>query len=146
MASSPRHHARELVLQALYALESADGSDGLSADTVLREILDNNGDLTDKARAFAELLFQKVIEGTASADEIIARLARNWELGRIAMIDRIVLRMAITEMRTMVDVPVKVVLNEAIELAKTFSTAQSAAFVNGILDSFVKEQPDLSKA
>jgi len=67
-------------------------------------------------------------------------LALNWRLERIAVIDQIVLRMAMTELRTMPDVPAKVVLNEAIELVKQYSTAESSAFVNGILDSFLKNE------
>jgi len=69
-------------------------------------------------------------------------LADNWKLERIALVDRLILRMAMTELREMADVPVKVVLNEAIELAKRYSTASSSAFVNGLLDAFIKNSPD----
>lgn len=139
MAQSPRHHAREVALQALYALES----NGQKVEAVAEAVIGGDDELTEAARQFAQVLFSKTLENRTRSDEAISRLAKNWELSRIAMIDRIILRMAMTEMWEIVDVPVKVVLNEAIELAKLYSTAQSAAFVNGILDSFVKEQPDL---
>lgn len=142
MAQSSRHHAREIVLQALYALET----NGQESDRVIDSVIAADEDLKESGREYARLLFEKTLAQQSANDEVIGRLARNWELGRIAMIDRIILRMAMAEMTEMVDVPVKVALNEAIELAKLYSTAQSAAFVNGILDSFVKEQPNLLKA
>ena len=81
-----------------------------------------------------------MVRGNAEkADEYIAGLAENWHLERIAAIDRNILRMAITELEMIPDTPVKVVLNEAIELAKKFSTIESSKFVNGILDNFVKQ-------
>ena len=141
MTQTPRRRARELALQALYAVEAGEQAPDEVAENVIA-----GEDLSEKTREYALTLFRKTLDSQSATDEIIARLARNWEIGRIAMVDRIILRMAVTEMQQMIDVPVKVVLNEAIELAKEYSTAQSAAFVNGILDSFVKEQPDLSGA
>jgi N utilization substance protein B len=73
------------------------------------------------------------------ADGIIAKLAENWDVERIAVIDRIILQMALVEMKSMPDIPIKVAINEAIELGKKFSTRQSSAFINGILDRYVKD-------
>ena len=134
MSESPRRHARELVLQALYASEF--GND--SPDEALKRLLDAEK-LTEKNTEFARHLYAQVLKRADWADEQIQRLAQNWDIRRIAAIDRVVLRMALIELEEAPDVPVKVILNEAIELAKKFSTKESSAFVNGILDTFVKE-------
>jgi len=133
MSTSHRTRARELVLQALYALETGNGTSSQVAEDILQE-----SDLDALTLEFALGLFEKTRNNGEEADGVIADLAANWKLERIAVIDRIILRMAMTELKEMVDVPVKVVLNEAIELAKMYSTANSSAFINGILDSFVK--------
>ena len=133
MTRSPRSHARELVLKGLYALEVS----GASPDEILSSVIVDD-DLDAQSLEFARHLFEQTHLNRAWANEIISRLAHNWRLERIATIDQIVLRMAMTELKVMPDVPVKVVLNEAIELVKRYSTADSPSFVNGILDSFVK--------
>jgi len=133
MASSPRHRARELVLQGLYAQEIGDIS---PEEVVDRVIVDD--DLSEETLEYARLLYQSVRSSSAWADGVITRLATNWDLKRIAVVDRIILRLAMTEIKEAPDVPVKVVLNEAIELAKSFSTAESSAFINGVLDNFAK--------
>ena len=88
----------------------------------------------DATRAFANSLFEGAVKQTAALDEIIDRHASNWRLERLAAIDRAILRLAIYEMRKM-DTPPKVVLNEAVELAKTFSSEEAGGFVNGVLDA-----------
>lgn len=88
----------------------------------------------DDARAFC----RRIIEGTrthvAEIDTLLRKVARNWGLERMAVVDRNILRMATWEMLYSRDVPPKVAINEAIELGKRYSTANSGAFVNGILD------------
>jgi transcription antitermination protein NusB len=135
MNKSPRSRARELVLQGLYALEIGGGE---PEEIATRIVVDEELDLT--SINFARHLFQEVLKSREWTDQTISSLALNWRLERIAVIDQIVLRMAMTELRTMPDVPAKVVLNEAIELVKQYSTAESSAFVNGILDSFLKNE------
>ena len=140
MDTSKRSQARDLVLQALYAAEigEADGPD------VFVKIVEGAGP-DDATLEFARHLFDQVREERAWADQTISKLAHNWKLERIAVIDQIVLRMGMTELKVMPDTPVKVVLNEAIELAKKYSTAESSRFVNGILDSFVKNHVEGSE-
>jgi transcription antitermination protein NusB len=135
MNKSPRSRARELVLQGLYALEIGGGEPD---EIATRVVVDEDLDLT--SINFARHLFHEVLKGREWTDQTISSLALNWRLDRIAVIDQIVLRMAMTELRVMPDVPAKVVLNEAIELVKQYSTAESSAFVNGILDSFLKNE------
>ena len=140
MKISPRHRARELVLQGLYALKYNEKNQ----DEILEDVLTDEK-LSKKNIEFARTLYSKVIEHSHQADREIARLAENWELERIALIDRIILQMALVELMFIPDVPEKVVLNEAIELAKTFSTNDSSAFVNGILDNYLKNSVDSKK-
>jgi len=122
------------VLQALYASEF--GND--SPEEALKRLLEAEN-LNEKNAVFARHLYAQVLKRGEWADSQIQRLAQNWDIRRIAAIDRVVLRMALIELEEAPDVPVKVILNEAIELAKKFSTKESSAFVNGILDTFVKE-------
>ena len=135
MDRSPRSRARELVLQGLYALEIGGGE---PEDIANRVVVDDELDLS--SINFARSLFNEVLRSREWTDQTITNLAHNWRLERIAVIDQIVLRMAMTELRVMPDVPVKVVLNEAIELVKQYSTAESSSFVNGILDAFLKNE------
>jgi len=125
-------------LQALYACECGDVTEPAE------DFSNVTGDeqLPRKVAEYAHHLVDLVRENREWADSQISRLARNWTLGRIAAVDRHILRMAMVELEHMPDVPVKVVLNEAIELAKMFSTGESSAFVNGILDNFVKQMKD----
>lgn len=88
----------------------------------------------DKDINFARTLFFATVANAKTLDERIERLAQNWDLERIALIDRLLLRMAITEMMTFSDIVPRISINEAIELAKVYSTEKSSVFINGILD------------
>jgi N utilization substance protein B len=92
---------------------------------------------TEPTRAFANRLFEGAAKDTTTIDELIVRQAENWRLERLAVIDRAILRLAIYELRT-TDTPPKVILNEAVELAKKFSSEEAGSFVNGILDAVHK--------
>ena len=91
----------------------------------------------DSTRNFANQLFEGAAREIAVLDEIITKHAENWRFERLAAIDRAILRLAIHELRA-TNTPPKVVLNEAVELAKKFSSEESGSFVNGILDAFRK--------
>jgi N utilization substance protein B len=125
-----RRKARELVLQALYACEIS----GDKIETIL-------SDLTARYRpgddvvGFANALASQTIQHLPELDEIISQKVKHWELSRIALVDKNLLRLAICELLYFPDIPQKVSINEAIELAKTYSTADSGRFINGILDS-----------
>ena len=118
-------------MQALYAFELGSGD----AQHVINTILKPN--LSDEAAAldFGTSLFLRTLDGTKESDTIISDHTRNWELSRIALIDRLLLRMGICEMLTFEDIPPKVSINEAIEVAKKYSTSKSGKFINGILDA-----------
>jgi transcription antitermination protein NusB len=91
----------------------------------------------DSTRAFANQLFEGAAREVAALDELIVKHAENWRFERLAAIDRAVLRLAIHELRV-ADTPYKVVLNEAVDLAKRYSSEESGAFVNGVLDAVYK--------
>lgn len=91
----------------------------------------------DKTREFANKLFEGTAKEVAALDAIIVKHATNWRFERLAAIDRAILRLAIHELQG-ADTPPKVILNEAVEMAKKFSSEEASSFVNGILDSVHK--------
>jgi N utilization substance protein B len=128
-----RKKARELVLKCLYAHDST----GESLDSIC-ETLIRTAELAEDSQRFAEQLFRKVAEGTQQLDEKIAVFSQNWNIERVAMVDLCILRIAICEFTSFPDIPARVTINEAVELAKKYSTQQSSRFVNGILDAVYK--------
>jgi len=131
---STRRLGRESVLKALYAIEQ-----GKQSEDEIKLTLIDETKLDEKTIAFARLLFDKVIGNLEAIDEYIVKVAQNWKLDRIAIVDKNVLRMAICEIMYLPDIPMKVAINEAVELAKKYSTFESASFVNGILDKVFHE-------
>jgi N utilization substance protein B len=118
-------------MQALYAHQLAGGDEQHFIETILKPDLSD-----DEANfRFASKLFLRTLDYLDIADEIIATHAQNWELSRIALIDRLLLAMAICEFLAFEDIPPKVSINEAIEVAKKYSTSRSGKFINGILDA-----------
>jgi N utilization substance protein B len=91
----------------------------------------------EQTRTFANQLFEGASHDAPALDSLITKFAENWRLERLAAIDRSILRLAIHEMRA-TDTPAKVVINEAVELAKKYSSDGAGAFVNGILDAYRK--------
>ncbi|HTJ41197.1 MAG TPA: transcription antitermination factor NusB [Kofleriaceae bacterium] len=132
MAPGSRRKARAFALQILYAADAAGGVDVEAATRAWGDTFEI--DVDDAGREFARDLARKTIEYLPSVDEIIAGASKNWRLDRSARVDRNILRLAACELKYFLDVPVKVAINEAVELAKRFGTAESPAFVNGILD------------
>ena len=128
-----RRKAREAVLQALYWSESAGDAIQQTVRTMAIRC-----DLTPEAAQFAARLATATWDYRDEADRRIASVSHNWSLGRISRIDRLLLQMALTEIRKFPDIPVKVSIDEAIEMAKRFSHAKASGFVNGILDTLAK--------
>ena len=131
-----RRKARELALQLLYQLDvqGEEHAEPHLDDFWLRHPVDR------EAREFAEALVLGTKRHEAEIDELIARYAENWELDRMAVVDRNILRQGIFELRWGTGVPPKVAINEALEVAKKFSTQESSRFINGILDRIHKER------
>ncbi len=118
----------------LYAYELSGSSPEFILDDLFSEFR-----LDKENYEFGKNLFLSVIEHSEELDEMIARKIKNWEIDRIALVDRIVLRMGICELKYFPEIPPKVSINEAIELAKKFSTERSGKFVNGVLDAIYNE-------
>lgn len=136
-----RSRGRELALQLLYQLDQR-GADTLElAEEFLRDEEQDR-----ESRAFALRLFQGTHDETEKLDGIIRAVAQNWEIKRMAVIDRNVLRLATYELLHCKDVPPKVAINEAIELGKRYSTSNSGAFINGILDKIKSRHVDGGEA
>lgn len=127
-----RRMAREVALKVLYAAESS-----LKLDPGLMERLASEEKLSDRLRDFARTLCRTAWENQAQYDDLIAGKAEHWALHRIARMDRIILKMALTEFFVFKDVPQKVIIDEAIELARQYSTDKSPGFVNGVLDALI---------
>lgn len=129
-----RHKAREAVMQALYWSESA-------GDPVQQTVhtMSLRAGLSEDAADFAQLLGKTVWAHREELDAMVVPVLQNWSLDRISRIDRILLRMALAEMRFFPDIPFKVSIDEAIELAKRYSEAKASGFVNGILDALAKQ-------
>jgi transcription antitermination protein NusB len=136
--SSPRHRAREAALQMLYQGEV--GRTG--AQEAIATYWPARGDedsLTVEAREFANALVRGTLERVEEIDRLLASKAQNWRVERMAVLDRLVLRMATYELLSDPSTPVKVVINEAIELARAYSGDDAVGFVNGVLDAVRKE-------
>lgn len=130
---SNRRILREKALQVLYAYEL--NGEGL---TILTEgVLSDLSSPTDID--FAKQLINKTVANSKILDEKIQEKVANWEMDRIALIDRILLRIGITELLNFPDIPPKVTINEIIEIAKDYSTSNSNKFINGILDAILSD-------
>ena len=129
---SKRSRAREVVLQVLFQDDLNPGGNPHTADEFLRRRLGS-----DELLDFARSLLSGVRRNRQELDALLARTADNWRLERMAATDRNVLRLGAFEI-LYADTPGRVAINEAVELAKRFGSAQSAHFVNGILDRFLE--------
>jgi N utilization substance protein B len=129
-----RRKARELALEALYRFEITKEE----PNTILKDIFARVHP-TREIKEFTRMLVSRTIEETEKINKIISKIAKNWKLDRMAIIDRNILKSAVCEILFFSDIPYKVSIDEAIELAKKYSTEDSGRFVNGILDRVVKE-------
>lgn len=136
----PRRQGREAVLQALYASEIT-GEDRVK---VLQDILARRP-YDDKMKNFITTLFDLAIDHKDWCESQIKSRLNNWEFGRVALLDRLMLVVAISEIHFVDDVPPKVSISEAIEIAKQYSTEDSAGFVNGVLDNVYKSMASGAK-
>ena len=124
-----RRKARELALMILYELEFRTGEAKAILDTFWQDHL-----VPPDVRAFTESLVRGTVESGPEIDRLIAANAAHWSLARIALVERNILRLAVYELVYRDDIPERVAINEAIELAKLYGSQESGAFVNGILD------------
>jgi transcription antitermination protein NusB len=132
MTAGVRRSGRAYALQLLYARDGGSGTDvGGAAQTWASEF---ELEVEGPAQEFATSLVSAAVTRSAEIDELITTSSKNWRIERMSRVDRNILRLGACELLNFRDVPVKVVINEAVELAKRFGTAESSAFVNGVLD------------
>lgn len=124
-----RRQARELALRAHYAYVMS----GSPAEQIVQDMIAHS-DVDEKVKKFATELFEKSITHKEQIDGYIIERAYNWEFERIAVLDKIIMRIAISEFLFFEDIPPKVSIDEAIEIAKKYSTEKSGPFINGVLD------------
>ena len=144
---SIRHKGREIALQILYqcdwnTIEDIDKviteyATGLASEAIPED---------DPALAFGRTRLQGVLTHKAEIDSILKKNARHWRLDRMANVDRNILRIGVFELCYCPDIPPKVAINEALELAKKFCSGESSAFVNGILDAVLRHRERAEKA
>jgi N utilization substance protein B len=135
----PRHRAREAALQILYQWEVGQTPVERAVQTFFELQWPDQTPPSDELRAFAMRLAHDTVSQLETIDPLIAETAQHWRPERMAVIDRLVLRMAVCELRRERETPPAVIINEALELARTFSTEDAVKFINGVLDTIRKK-------
>ncbi len=128
-----RTRARALAMQALYQL---DVQGKAAFDSMERFFTENQPD--DQVRKLARQWVREAWTNVSVCDELISKAVLRWQISRLSLVDKSILRLAVYQLKFCEDIPPRVVINEAIELAKKFGTAQSSGFVNGVLDAILK--------
>jgi transcription antitermination protein NusB len=129
-----RRQARERAVQALYQLDSVGALEVAAAAEPLRTFWQSLDPQEPEIQAMAAPLIDGVLARLADLDRAVEEVSANWKLARMATVDRNVLRLGAYELLHRAEVPPKVVINEAIEIARTYGSQESGAFINGILD------------
>ena len=136
--SGTRRKSRELALQMLFQLDMGKQT----TEEVRKTFWAERRDLDEKVRGFADDLFRVASEREAEIDQLIEKSAEHWRMERMAAVDRNVLRAGIAEFLGFPETPRPVVINEALEIARRYSTPESVQFINGVLDSVARELGD----
>lgn len=129
----PRRAARQCVLEALFAYQFSK-NDTLQ---IINQLISKNPELKSN-NDFIQSLFDSVFENMKWTEDVIKSHLENWEIDRVAQIDKILLKMGICEIYFIDDIPPKVTISEMVEIAKIYSTDESPVFINGILDAVFK--------
>jgi N utilization substance protein B len=136
-----RRRARSLALQALYEVDSVNHP----AEEVITFHLEKNESLSEEAGAFMQRLVIGTIEYASKLDDLIASCAPEWPVDELAVLDRNILRLALWEFAAAGETPLKVAINEAVELAKRFGSDSSARFVNGVLGTLANREGEIRR-
>jgi N utilization substance protein B len=139
--SGTRRKSRELALQMLFQLDMGHQE----PEDVRRTFWSERQDLDEKVRSFADTLFNVACERKEEIGELIERNAENWRMDRMAAVDRNLLRAGVAEFLGYPKTPPAVIINEALEIARRFSTPESVQFINGVLDSVARELGEKKK-
>jgi N utilization substance protein B len=130
-----RRKSRELALQMLFQADM--GRQGL--EEVRRTFWNERGSAAEEVRSFADDLFRTALERGPEIDVLIERHAQNWRMDRMAAVDRNILRSGVAEFLAFPATPKPVVINEALEIARKYSSPESVQFINGVLDSVARD-------
>ncbi|CAN5137662.1 transcription antitermination factor NusB [soil metagenome] len=130
-----RRKAREAALRSIYAIEVGSNTPAEVSQQIVKVVLQDDSD----GVTFANEVIMHTNDHKKEFDELISKHIKNWDVNRLAMLDKLILRMAVTEFLYFEQIPTKVTINEAIELAKSYSTRKSGTFVNGILDAILND-------
>jgi len=132
-----RRKSREMALQFLYLVDAGK----MTGEDAKKSLL-GDGSMPEKIREFAEQLALGTLSHAEQLDAMITKYAENWEIKRMTAVDRNIMRLAAYELVYEPETPVSVIIDEAVEIAKTFSTEESGKFVNGILDKIKLERKE----
>ena len=134
-----KRYARVCALKMAYAYEMTKSKSSMDNISLQDDILDNKDNIIE----YAKKLINKYLDKIKALDSLITSHSSNWDISRIAFIDRIIIRLALTEMFYFTDIPAKVSIVEAVEISKEYSTDDSNRFINGILDSIYNENKEI---
>ncbi len=139
MKKDRRRRGREAALQILYQWDVGRGDVNRAVETFFEHQWPDAQAAPDDVRTFASALARDTVARLGAVDAVVAETAQNWRPERMAVLDRLILRMAVCELMRDIDTPPAVVINEALELARTFSTEDAVKFINGMLDAIRKK-------
>lgn len=134
-----RHKVRTVALQILYEVDSV----GHAPDAVLARAIERHADLTESGLVYLRRLVLGTLNLAEELDDLIASTAPEWPVDQLAVIDRNLLRMALWELAVSDETPLKVAINEAVELAKLFGSDSSPRFVNGVLGTLAQHRHEI---
>lgn len=134
-----RRQARECALQIVFQLDGMAAPTAADIGDAIDRFFENFDAPDEKARAMAESIARGVSEQRAELDEVVQRHSPRWKVPRMAMVDRNILRVGAWELKNDTETPARVVIDEAVEIAKRYGAEQSGAFVNGVLDGVARE-------
>lgn len=131
-----RRKAREFALQMLYQFDVSNDFEHL-----INEFWSNK-DVPDDVKEFTNNIVEGVVKNLHIVDNLLVESAENWSIDRMALVDRNIMRIAVYELLFIKEIPVKVTINEAIEIAKRFGGEESSSFINGILDRIIRDNKE----
>lgn len=146
MKSVNRRAARVFALKLLYAAEITKQPIGSCMEGVLESVREASGrELSAEMKRYGQSLVDLILEHRTELDSEISERLKDWDFDRLAILDKIILYIAMTELLHEAEIPVKVAIEEAVQIANKYSTENSGRFVNGILHQFIKDKGMLSR-
>ncbi len=137
-----RRYARRIAIQVLYEIDCVNHK----PEAVLVRYVDSSPNLSSSNINFLRTMVLETTRAKTTLDDLIAKYAPEWPVDQLAIIDRNILRLALWEMSIQSDTPVKVAINEAVELAKLFGSDSAPRFINGVLGSLAERQSDIRRS